>query len=151
MAVDMFLKIDGVAGESADAKHKGEIEILSFSWGVSQASTSSPGQWGSGKQSVQDFSISKTVDRASPKLMLACATGEHFKKAVLYCRKAGKEQSDFLAITLNDCLISSFAPGGHSSGYPMDQFSLNFASIQFNYIKLHTQASIENPDRAGGT
>ena len=90
MAFDCFLKLDGIEGESHDSKHKNEIDVQSWSWGQSQTGThGSGGGGGAGKVSMQDFHFVMGVNKSSPKLMLACATGEHIKKAVLTCRKAG--------------------------------------------------------------
>src|SRR6266542_976170 len=96
-AVDFFLKLEGVDGESADSKHKGEIDVESWSWGESQSGThGAGGGGGAGKVSMQDFHFVMKVNKASPKLMLACATGQHIKEATLTCRKAGKDQQEFL-------------------------------------------------------
>src|SRR5687768_16716377 len=97
MAVDMFLKITDIPGESRDDKHKDEIEIVSFSWAVSQSGTvSGGGGGGAGKTEFQDFSFAMPVSKASPKLFLACAKGEHLAEATLTVRKAGATQVDFL-------------------------------------------------------
>jgi len=135
-AVDYFLKIDGIEGESQDSKHKGEIQLESWSWGEHQSGThTAGGGGGAGKVSMQDFHLVTKVNKASPKLMQACATGEHIKKAVLTCRKAGKEQQEFLVITLSDLLVASYQTGGsgHSDIVPTDQVALNFSKIEFDY------------------
>ena len=134
--VDYFLKIDGVDAESNDKKHKGEIELESFSWGQSQSGTSGRGGGaGAGKVQPQDFSFVKRLDKASPVLLIGCATGKHFKSAVLTARKAGGEQQDYLKITMEDVLISSYQVGGssHSEVVPMDQVTLNFAKLEMSY------------------
>ena len=108
-AVDYFLKIEGIAGESADSKHKGEIDIQSFSWGATQSgSFAMGGGGGAGKVAMQDFHFVMKMNKASPKLMLACANGEHIKKATLVCRKAGKEQQEYLKVEFGDILVSSY-------------------------------------------
>jgi len=135
-AVDYFLKLDGVDGESEDHKHKGEIEIESWSWGETNAGTSGHGGGaGAGKVSMQDFHFVMKVNKASPKLFLACAGGDHIKKAKLTCRKAGKEQQEFLTVDFEDVLISSYQTGGsgHSDVVPMDQISFNFTKIELLY------------------
>lgn len=135
-AVDYFLKVDGIDGESQDSKHKGSIDVESWSWGESQTGThASGGGGGAGKVQMQDFHFVMKVNKSSPKLLLACANGEHIKKAVLICRKAGKEQQEFLKITLTDVLVSSYQTGGsgHSDILPSDQISLNFAKIEYEY------------------
>src|SRR5215510_2894830 len=125
-AVDYFLKLDGIEGESHDSKHKGEIDLESWSWGESQTGThSAGGGGGAGKVAMQDFHFVMKVNKASPKVMLACATGEHLKKATLTCRKAGGKQDAFLVVTMTDVLVSSFQTGGsaHSDITPTDQCS----------------------------
>src|SRR5512135_2455806 len=111
--VDYFLKIDGIQGESQDKTHKNEIEIESFSWGANQTGTAAHGGgMGAGKVQMQDFNFVMRVNKSSPKLMLACANGEHIKNAVLVCRKAGKEQQEYLKITFTDILVSSYITNG---------------------------------------
>src|SRR4051794_30302199 len=101
--VDFFLKIDGIDGESHDAKHKGELEVDSWAWSEKQAGTgASGGGGGAGKVNMGPVCFVAKVSKGSPKLALACATGEHLKKAVLTCRKAGKDQQEYLKITLSD-------------------------------------------------
>src|SRR5215472_15946713 len=96
--VDYFLKLDGIDGESSDAKHKNEIDVESWSWGQSQSGTSGHGTGGggAGKVNMQDFHFVMKVNQASPKLMLACASGQHIKSGTLTCRKAGGEQQEYL-------------------------------------------------------
>lgn len=150
-AVDYFLKIEGIDGESTDDKHKGEIEVQSWSWGATNAGThGSGGGGGTGKVHFQDFSITKHVDKASPKLMLACASGEHIKKAVLTCRKAGKEQQEYLKITMSDVLISSFQDGSsHDEVIPTDQLSINFAKIEYEYKPQKADGTLDSAVKAG--
>src|SRR5215510_1551623 len=96
-AVDYFLKIDSVEGESQDATHKAEIDVLSWSWGESNSGTMAfGGGGGAGKVSMQDFHFTMNVNKSTPALMQGCANGTHFPTAVLTCRKAGKEQQEFL-------------------------------------------------------
>jgi type VI secretion system secreted protein Hcp len=151
-AVDYFLKLDGIDGESHDSKHKGEIDLESWSWGESQAGThGGGGGGGAGKVSMQDFHFVMKINKASPKLMLACATGEHIKKAVLLCRKAGKEQQEFLKVTMSDLLVSSYQTGGsgHSDIVPTDQISLNYAKIEFEYKEQKPDGTLGGATKAG--
>jgi type VI secretion system secreted protein Hcp len=137
MAQDMFLKIDGIPGESLDSKHQGEIDILSYSFGATQAGTMAfGGGGGAGRVSLQDFHFVVTVNKATPKLFLACATGEYIKSAVLTCRKAGKEQQEYLKIKLGDVLVSSYQINGdgNTSPLPVDSISLNFRRIEWLYM-----------------
>src|SRR5207244_6023969 len=98
MAGDMFLMLDGIKGESADDKHKGESDIESFSWGLAQSGSGSRGSGsGTGKGDIADINIQKLVDKASPTLMLACAHGKHIAKGELSVRKAGERPLEYLA------------------------------------------------------
>jgi type VI secretion system secreted protein Hcp len=145
-AVDYFLKIDGIQGESADHKHTNEIDVQSWSWGESQSGTfAAGGGGGAGKVSMQDFHFTMHVNKASPKLMLACATGEHIKTAVCTARKAGKEQMEYLIYKMTDLLVSSYQTGGSGSSnvLPVDQISMNFAKIEIEY-------KVQNPDGTPG-
>jgi type VI secretion system secreted protein Hcp len=150
-AVDCFLKIDGIDGESSDTKHKGEIDLESWSWSESQSGSHSSGGGGAGKVNMQDFRAVMKVNKASPKLMLACATGEHIKKAVLSCRKAGKDQQEYLKVTMSDLLVSSYQTGGNGKGdiVPTDQFGLNFTKIEFEYKEQKADGSLGAPTKAG--
>lgn len=151
-AVDYFLKIDGIAGESTDAKHKGEIDIESWSWGATNAgSHATGGGGGAGKVSMQDFHFVMRENKASPILMLACATGQHIKSAQLTCRKAGTEQQEFLTIKFSDLLVSSYQTGGSAHGdiIPQDQISLNFSKIEYEYKPQKADGTLDSPSKAG--
>ena len=143
----MFLKLDGVDGESTDAKHKDEIDIESFSWGLANpSSATSGGGGGAGKVSVQDFHFVMRQNVASPKLILACATGEHIKKATLTVRKAGKEQQEYLKVTMEDLLVSSYQTGGSAAEpIPTDQFSLNFSKVEYSYSPQSATGALGSP------
>jgi type VI secretion system secreted protein Hcp len=135
-AADYFLKIDGIEGESKADKHTGEIDLESFSWGATQSgSFATGGGGGSGKVSMQDFHFTMGINKAGPALFLACAQGQHIPKAVLTCRKAGKEQQEFLKVSFSDILVSSYQTGGSGGAdvLPVDQISLNFAKIEIEY------------------
>jgi len=151
-ASDFFLKIDGIDGESTDDRHKGEIDIQSFSWGMSNsASFSSGGGGGAGKVSLQDFHFTRRIDKASPKLMLACATGNHIPSAVLVCRKAGGtgEPVEYYKITMIDILVSSVISGGGSGDVvPVESVSLNFAKIEWEYVPVGADGRPQDPVRA---
>ena len=118
MASDIFAKIGNIKGESVDSKHKDEIEVLSFSWGVTNtASITAGGGGASGKATFQDLSIVHNIDKASPLLLKACATGAHFKEATITHRKAGQPQQEFLIVKMNDIIITGVTHGG-ASGQP---------------------------------
>jgi type VI secretion system secreted protein Hcp len=151
-AVDYFLKIDGIAGESTDSKHKGEIDIESWSWGASNTgSMAQGGGGGAGKVAMQDFHFVMRENKSSPLLMLACATGQHIKTAQLTCRKAGTEQQEFLTIKFSDLLVSSYQTGGSAHGdiVPTDQIALNFAKIEYEYKPQKADGTLDSPAKAG--
>jgi type VI secretion system secreted protein Hcp len=132
--VDYFLKLDGIEGESADRDHKGEIEILSFSWGLSQPEEAGgEGGAGTGKVTLQDFHFTASFSKASPQLMLACASGRHIKQGTLIGRTATKGNQQFYKVTLTDVLVSSYqTAGAGGEALPGEQFALNFAKIEYN-------------------
>jgi len=145
--IDHFLKITGIKGESQDATHKNEIEVRSWSWGLaSEASSGAGGGGAAGKPTFEDLSIVKRVDRSSPKLAQACATGKHFPEAVLAVRRAGGANFslDFLVIKLSDVTISSY----HSSvdetdSTAMDSFSIRFAKIRHSYTTQKADGTLD--------
>ena len=117
MAVDIFLKLDGIKGESQDSKHKEEIDVMSYSFGASQSGTMSyGGGGGAGKVQFQDLSFTHRVDKSSPILFLHCANGAHIKEATLTNRKAGKEQQEYLVVKLYDVLVSSCQQSDSAGG-----------------------------------
>jgi type VI secretion system secreted protein Hcp len=150
--VDYFLKLEGVPGESADSKHKGEIDIESWSWGETQAGTHvGGGGGGAGKVSMQDFHFVMKMNKASPILFLKCAGGDHIPKAILTCRKAGGTQQEYLLITMSDLLVSSYQTGGSAHGdvVPTDQISLNFTKIEIDYKEQDSKGQLTGATKAG--
>jgi type VI secretion system secreted protein Hcp len=152
-AIDYFLQISGIAGESTDAKHKGWLDVDSWSWGESHSSGGGGGAGGggAGKVQMQDFHFVTRVSKASPKLFLACAQGQHIKEAKLVARKAGKGQQEFLSWTFEDILVSSYQTGGSEASdmQPVDQASLTFAKIKVEYRAQKADGSLEAPISAG--
>lgn len=149
-AFDYFLRVDGIQGESADAKHKGEIDVLSWSWGETQATGLPSSGGGAGKVEMSDLTVVTHVSKASPHLLLACATGKHIKSAVLTGRKAGKGQAEFLTFSLSDVLVSSYQTGGSASVEPpTDSVSLNFAKLQVEYKEQKADGSLGETVKVG--
>jgi len=141
MAVDVFLKLGTIKGESKDSKHAGEIDVVSWSWGVSQTgSVAYGGGGGAGKAAFQDITFLHNVDAASPVLMTACATGEHIPEAILIARKAGKSPQEYIIIKMNDILITSVQPSG-SSEHPVESVSMSYSKVALEY----------KPQKADGT
>jgi type VI secretion system secreted protein Hcp len=150
-AFDYFLKVDGIPGESTDAKHKGEIDVESWSWGETQpgppAGTGSGG--GAGKVHIQDLQVTANVSKASPQLMLACASGQHIKSAVLTGRRGGGAQLEFLTFSLSDVLVTSYQTGGSEAGPPVDALSLNFSKIQIEYKEIQPDGKLGASAKVG--
>ena len=145
MASDIFAKIGDIKGESPDDKHKGEIEVLSWSWGVNQSGTMSHGGGGGeGKASFNDFNFTHHIDKASPVLLKACATGEHIKEATFTVRKAGKGQQEFLIIKMNDIIITGVAPSGAGDGAATaEHVALQFAKVDLEYKPQKPDGSLD--------
>jgi type VI secretion system secreted protein Hcp len=145
MASDIFAKIGDIKGESLDDKHKGEIDLLSWSWGVTQSgSMGHGGGGGEGKASFNDFSFTHHVDKASPVLLKACATGEHIKEATITVRKAGKGQQEFLIIKMNDIIITGVAPSGAGDGAATaEHVALQFAKVDLEYKPQKADGSLD--------
>jgi type VI secretion system secreted protein Hcp len=151
-AVDYFLKIDGIAGESTARGHEGEIEVLSFSWGESQTGIAAAGGGaGAGKVSMQDFHFSMRTSKASPLLLKACATGQHIKNAVLVARRGGESPQQFLKYTLTDVLVSSYNLGGFppSDSAPFDKVNFDFAKVEVEYRRQLADGSVVPAVQAG--
>lgn len=166
-AVDYFLKLDGIDGESSDAKHKGEIELASWSWGESNSGGAHTGGGGAGagKVAMQDFHFTSRADKTSPKLFFACASGQHIKTAVLSCRKAGGTPltiagasadsiaptpgDAFLVYKLAEVLVSSYQMDAGGGELPAVQFTLNFAKIEIDFRTQNVDGVFGQPIVAG--
>ena len=135
MAVDMFLKIEGIKGESADDKHKDEIDVLSWSWGASQSGTMhTGGGGGAGKANFQDVSVTKWVDKSSHALLKAVSLGQHIKSALLTVRKAGENPLEYIKLAMKDCLISSVSTGGSGGEDRLtENVTINFGNFAYEY------------------
>jgi type VI secretion system secreted protein Hcp len=144
MASDIFAKIGDIKGESLDDKHKDEIEVLSYSWGVSNAGSMGSGSGGGeGKATFHDLSFVHNVDKASPVLMQSCATGVHLKEATITHRKAGKGQQEFLIVKMNDVIITSVTHGGSGDSGHSENVSLAFAKVNVEYKPQKADGSLD--------
>jgi type VI secretion system secreted protein Hcp len=135
MAVDMFIKVGDISGEAQDSKHSKEIDVLSWSWGLSNSGNAQIGSGaGAGKVNVQDLSFTKWVDSASPFLMQACCNGKHYDTALLTVRKAGENPVEYLKIKMSQVLITSVTGGGSGGEDKLtENVSLNFAKVNVDY------------------
>jgi type VI secretion system secreted protein Hcp len=150
VAVDYFLKIDGIAGESIDVKHKNEIQLEAFSWGaMNDPGPGLGGGAGAGKVRLLDFSFSMRVNKASPKLFLACAKGQHLKVATFTARREGKAQQEFLVYKFTDVLVSSYQTSGTDDVIPLDQISIAFGKVEIEYKAQKADGSLDAGISAG--
>jgi len=141
MAIDIFAKIGDIKGESSDDKHKDEIEVLSFSWGVSNPATG-PGGAG-GHATFHDLAITHHVDKATPQLLQACATGQHLKEATITHRKAGKGQQEFLVIKMNDVIITGVSHAGNTEVTASESVTLAFAKVDLEYRPTKSDGTLD--------
>lgn len=161
MSVDYFLKIDGIDGESTDSKHTNEIQVESFRWTETQNADFARGATGGGAGKVQmgTFEFTMRANKASPKLLLKCATGEHIASAILTCRKAGKDQQEFYKLTLTNVLVASYTTASSLETIdpnaergipePTDRVQLAFGKIECEYRAQKADGSLDNPIKTG--
>ena len=150
--VDYFLKIDGLPGESTDEKHKGELDLESFSWGATNSGSAGHGGGsGQGKVLPADFTFTKRIDKSSPVLMIACATGQHFKEVTLTVRKAGAGQQEYLKFKMHVVLVSAYQTGGSGGGggVIMEQVAMNFAKLEMVYKEQKPDGSLGGETKQG--
>ena len=144
MAADIFAKLGDIKGESLDDKHKDEIELLSWSWGVTNAKANPTGSGGAkGKATFHDLSFTHKIDKASPLLLKGCATGQHLKEATITRRKAGKGQQEFLVIKMNDVVITSVAEDDDGGSGLVEAVTLAFAKVDLEYRPQKQDGSLD--------
>lgn len=149
-AVDYFLKIEGIEGESIDDRHKGEIEITSFSWGASNSGTfAAGGGGGAGRVSFGSIRLTSAVTKASPMIFESVATGKHFPNVTISAVRTGAMEQEFLKVTLTDVMITSYQSGGIVGEVPTDSFKLNFAKIEFEYKPQKADGSLDASVKTG--
>lgn len=143
MAYDGFLKIEGIPGESTDAAHAQWIEILSFRHDVSQPAGSATSRIGGrtgARVNVSDFTITKVIDNSTPLLHLYCCNGQHVATAMIELCEAAGSKHMYMRWTLTDVIVSSVKPSGVANeevfARPIEEVSLNFGSIQWEYVPL---------------
>ena len=140
---DMFLKLDGIQGESTDEKHKDEIDIMSFGWVTTQGGSATTGSGtGAGKAQMNDLVVTKHVDRASPVLMSKHLSGVTLGTAVLTLRKAGGSPLDYAVLTMSNCVVTKIEHGADDGGHT-EKVSIQFSAIQYDYKQ-------QKPDGSGG-
>lgn len=137
MALDMFIQIGALKGESVDKVHAGKTDVLAWSWGVSNSGSAHVGGGaGAGKANVQDLSITKYIDKGTPDLLLSCCNGKHHDKATLIVRKAGEKPLEYLTVTMTEVMITSVSTGGSGGEDRLtENVTLNFASVKVDYVE----------------
>ncbi|MCB5205950.1 Hcp family type VI secretion system effector [Methylovorus mays] len=134
MATDIFLKIEGITGESQDSLHVNEIDVMSWSWKVEQSSSMLSGSGGGApKATVHDLVLTHQIDRSSPALMTSCLMGKHFVQAVITMRKAGGVPLPYFKLTMSDVVITNVEPY-ITSGLHMETIHLSFAKVKQEYL-----------------
>src|SRR5471032_257545 len=137
MAMDMFIQIGALKGESVDKVHAGKTDVLAWSWGLSNSGSAHVGGGaGAGKVNVQDLSFTKYIDKSTPDLMLASCNGKHYGSALLTVRKAGEKPLEYLKITMTEVLITSVSTGGSGGEDRLtENVTLNFAAVKVDYVE----------------
>lgn len=152
MAFDAFLKIEGIKGESTDKTHKDEIVLESFSWGVANSGAGYAGSAGraTGKSAPSDFSVVKKVDKASPDLFAACASGKHTPTMMVTVRKAGGEPLEYLTLKFTEVMVSSYQSGGSAGGdLPVETVSFNYSKVELSYVPQDAKGKGMSPVGTG--
>jgi len=152
MAVDMFLKLEGIKGESKDAKHPDEIDVLAWSWGLTQSgSAHTGGGAGAGKVNIQDLSFTKYIDKSTPEVEGRCASGKHIVTATLVVRKAGETPLEYLKMKMTDVLVTSVSTGGSGGEDRLtENITLNFAKVEVEYQEqAHDGKALGGPVKFG--
>lgn len=149
-AADIFMKMGDIKGESQDSKHKDEIAVLSWSWGVTNSGSMAFGSGGGeGKASFHDLTFQHLLDKASPVLMQYCAVGKHMPSAVLTARKSGGDQQEYLVLTMSDVIVTSVQTGGQGSDLPTENIALGFAKMVMEYKAQKADGSLDAAVKAG--
>ena len=145
MAMDIFAKIGDIKGESLDGTFKDQIEIFSWSWGVSQTGSASYGTGaGQGKAAFSDFSFVHNLDKASPNLMKACATGKHYPEATITARKAGEGQKEYLIFKFSEVFVTNVSPAASNAGDAVqEQVSMQFSKVELEYKPQKPDGSLD--------
>ncbi|MET1415349.1 type VI secretion system tube protein Hcp [Roseibium sp. HPY-6] len=144
MAIDSFIKLEGIKGEAQDKTHKDEIDVLSWSWGASQSGTTHMGSGsGSGKAHFQDLSLTIYVDKSAPALLNHLSTGKHIPKGMFITRKAaGDTPIEYLKLEMKDIIVTSYSTGGSGSADRVTaNMTLNFGEYKVMYTEQKPDGS----------
>lgn len=149
MAVDYFLKLDGIQGESTDSKHKDQIELASFSWGAAHSgSAATGGGAGAGKATVKDLRFVQRTQKSTPQLLGKLMAGQHIKSGILTGRKSTKDQIEFIKIELTDVLVTSYDVTAEDD-LPVEEIGLSFAAFKLTYVPSSASGAAGTPVSMG--
>jgi len=144
MSSKIFLKIGNIKGESTDSKHKDEIDVFSWSWGVASPDTVGAGSGrAAGRPSFSDLTFTHRYDKAAPLLWRACAVGEHFRDATLVGTKQGKAAQDYLVVKMSDVVVTSASASDSSGGEAVESVGLRFAKVDVEYKPQKADGSFD--------
>jgi type VI secretion system secreted protein Hcp len=143
MALDMFLKIGTLEGESKDKTKTNWIDVLAWSWGATNSGSAHVGGGaGAGKVNVQDLSFTKWLDKCSPDLLLSCCNGKHYDKATLVVRKAGGSALEYAKIEMQEVMVTAVTTGGSGGEDRLtENVTLNFAKVKVDYVEQKADGS----------
>jgi type VI secretion system secreted protein Hcp len=142
---EIFMKVDGIMGESNDEKHKGELELLSFSFGLKNTGSVVGGGGGAGTADFASFCFEKLYDRSSPALFLGTASGEHFKSATVTFRKPGGKQPEFLTYKFEDILFDQYDQGGSDEPPLLEDAGFKFREVTVSYRPQNPDGTLGSP------
>jgi type VI secretion system secreted protein Hcp len=153
-AGDMFLEFSGKGkfdGESPDDKFKDKIQVLSFSFGVSNSGTGAVGTGsGASKAAFSDLSVTKYADKSTPNFFINCVNGTHHEKAILHIRKSGENPQEYLTITMEEVFITSFShSGADGGGLPTESATLNFSKMEVSYKPQKADGTLDAANKKG--
>ena len=143
MATDIFARIGDIEGESTDDRHAREIDVLSFSWGMANSPGSPSSGGGQGKTSFQDLTFVHRVDKATPLLMKACATGKQLPDAIVTQRKAGRGSHEYFTIRMTDVVVTSVATASAVEPPGTETIALSFAKVQVEYVPQKPDGTLD--------
>ena len=143
MSADIHVSIDGVKGEASHDKHKDEIEVESWQWGVSQPISFTGTGLSGGKADVSHLTITKSVDKSSPNLVMYCAKGKHLDKVVLTQRRSGDGSIELVKFTLKDAMIAGVHKSGANGSGPRETVDIAFSAVEYDYTPQKPDGSAD--------
>jgi len=144
MAAEIFAKVGDIAGESTDTQHRGEIEILSYPWGIAHPTSAASGGAATGRATFHDLSFTHHIDKASPKLMEACALNRRLPEVIISHRKPAGQPADYLTLKLTNAVVTSVSTSDASGG-GTESVTLAFAKVDYSFRAQKPDGSLDTP------